>query len=322
MRRGPRVRKAKAAFAAWTRLLLLSSAATVMIVASAWAAWTRALPYVTDHDYFRLRSIRVSSDETRVSPQALAEIAGLYDDESLWDVDPEAIQQSLTDASWVRRASVSRHFPWQVSLTVARRHGVAAAVADGKAFLVDQGGVLFHEIEEASVPDLPYLTGWDSAPTHAERAGRLHSLLGVLEKASGRAIEVSELHMDEDGTVWLYATGIKASVRLGDPSRARTSLDRLALALSELGGLADRARMIDVDYRDRIVIRGADDKLPAMLTAQAEKALATREGDIDASDERAPRRAGPAGTAARESETVPGTNKNSTTEGGRTTRNG
>jgi cell division septal protein FtsQ len=285
MRRGPRARKARAAVAAWTGPLVRLSLAAVVLAWTCWAAYAHAVPYVARHDYFRLRSIRISSDETRVTPQALAEVAGLYDDESPWDVDPDRIRATLRDASWIKHAEVARHFPWQVSLSVSRRHAVAAAVATSKAYLVDEDGVLFHEIEQQSVADLPYLTGWDRAESHAEAAGRLRALLGVLDDASSRQVEVSELHMDDDGTVWLYGTTIKASVRLGDASRARIGLDRLAIALAELGPLADRARVIDTDYRDRIVIRGADDKLPAMLAAQTDKANAPQPaaGETEAS---------------------------------------
>ena len=274
MRSRPRVRKARAALAVWTRRLAVSLAAVALVATGAWAAWARVVPYVAGHDYFRLRTVRVSSDETRVAPQTLAEIAGLYDDASLWDVDPDAIRETLRDASWVRQASVSRHFPWQVNLSVTRRYAVAAAVATGEAFLVDREGVLFHEVEEAPLPDLPFLTGWDVAPTQAEKAARLRSLLGVLAEASSRRIEVSELHMDADDAVWLYEDGVKASVRLGSPERAAIGLERLEIALAELGPLADRARVIDTDYPGRIVIRGADDKLPALLAAYTEKALA------------------------------------------------
>lgn len=284
MRTSPRSRKAKATLSAWVRPLLVSVAALVLVATGAWAAWARVVPYVTHHDYFRLRAIRVSSDEPRVAPQTLAEIAGLYDDASLWDVDPAAIQESLRDASWVRRATVSRHFPWQVSLSVTRRHAVAAAVAEGKAFLVDRDGVLFHEVEETPVPDLPYLTGWDQAVGHSERAVRLRALLGVLDEAASRAVDVSELHMDDDGTVWLYATGVKASVRLGDATHAATGLDHLKIALAELGPFADRARLIDTDYPGRIVIRGADDKLPALMAAQAEKMAAVQNEKTAAAD--------------------------------------
>lgn len=294
MRTSPRARKARALLAAWTRRATVTAVAAVLVAVGAWVTWSEAIPYVTGHEYFRLRSIRISSDETRVAPQALAEIAGLYEDASLWQVDPAAIQDELKEASWVKQATVTRHFPWQVSLSVSRRHATAAAVSDGKAYLVDKDGVLFHEVEENSAPDLPYLTGWDTAEAHAERAARLRALLGVLDEAAGHSVDVSELHMDDDGTVWLYATGVKASVRVGKAGRAAAALDRLAVALKELGPLADRARLIDTDYPDRIVIRGADDKLPAMLAAQTERALAPqtekeaapREGTGDTSDAR------------------------------------
>lgn len=287
MRRGPRARKARAAVTAWVRPLITALSLSAVVATCAWAAWARVVPYVAHHDYFRLRAIRISSDETRVAPQTLAEIAGLYEDASLWDVDPDAIRRTLHDASWVRQARVSRHFPWQVSLAVSRRHGVAAAVASGKAYLVDKEGVLFREVEESSVPDLPYLTGWDEAPTHAESSARLRALLGVLDDAAGRSLDVSELHMDVDGTVWLYATGVKASVRLGDPARAGVGLDRLAIALAELGPVAERARVIDTDYPGRIVIRGVDDKLPTMLAAYSDRILAAREAAGQAIDAQA-----------------------------------
>jgi cell division septal protein FtsQ len=266
----PRVRKAKATVAGWSRPVAVFAVTAVATTGGALAAWSHLVPYITGNDYFRLRSIRISSDETRVTPQTLAEVAGLYDDESLWDIDPKAIRDTLREASWVHEANVARHFPWQVSLSVSKRHAVAAAIASGKSYLVDEDAVLFREVDQTSVPDLPYLTGWDSAPSHAEAAGRLRSLLGLLPEAARRKIEVSELHMDEDGSVWLYAVGVRASVRLGSVEKAPIGMDRLSIALKELGNLSERARLIDTDYRDRIVIRGADDKLPAMLAAETE----------------------------------------------------
>lgn len=284
MRNGPRTRKLRALAAVWTRRATRSAAVAVLVAVGAWAAWDEAVPYIVGHDYFRLRSVRISSDETRVAPQTLAEIAGLYEDASLWKVDPAAIESTLRDASWVKQATVTRHFPWQVSLSVSRRHAVAAAVIGGAAYLVDKDGVLFHEVDENSAPDLPYLTGWDEAEAHAEQAVRLHALLSVLGQAAIHNVDVSELHMDGDGTVWLYATGVKASVRIGQASRAADGFTRLQVALKELGPLADRARVIDTDYSDRIVIRGADDKLPAMLAAQTDKAHAPREATSETSD--------------------------------------
>jgi cell division septal protein FtsQ len=296
MRNGPRARKAKALVAVWTRRASLSAVASIFVALGLWAAWAKAVPFVTDHDYFRLRSIRISSDETRVAPQTLAEIAGLYEDSSLWDVDPQAIREELHSASWVREATVTRHFPWQVSLSVSRRQAAAAAVAGDRAFLVDREGVLFREVEEGSAHDLPYLTGWDAAESQAEKAARLRALLAVLGAASDRGVELSEVHMAEDGTVWIYAVGVKASVRIGAVERAATGLERLAIAVKELGPLADRARVIDTDYPDRIVIRGADDKLPAMLAAQTDKALAPRAAADETSDARG---GGPAAGEAR-----------------------
>ncbi|HYC54074.1 MAG TPA: cell division protein FtsQ/DivIB [Candidatus Binatia bacterium] len=272
MRLRPQVRKLKASLATWSRVALLALSTIVVLAAGTWTAVAHVVPYVTTNEYFRLRSVRIACDEPAVEPRALAEMAGLYDDTSLWQVDPAAIEGKLREQSWVHEAHVSRRFPWQVSMKVSRRRAVAAAVTDGRVYLVDRQGALFREVAGDAAPDLPYLSGWDQASVHAERAARLLTMLRALEKVLARSWDVSELHMDADGTLWLFAASLKASVRLGDVARVETALDNLRVAISELGPLADRARVIDVDYKDRIVIRGADDKLPALLAAQAERA--------------------------------------------------
>ncbi|HYB99634.1 MAG TPA: FtsQ-type POTRA domain-containing protein [Candidatus Limnocylindrales bacterium] len=272
MRLRPHVRKLKASLATGSRLVLLAVSVLVVLAGGTWTALAHVVPYVTTNDYFRLRSIRIACDEPAVEPKALAEMAGLYDDTTLWQIDPAQIEDRIREQSWVDEVRVARRFPWQVSLKVSRRRAVAAAVTDGHVYLVDRQGALFREVKGSAAPDLPYLSGWDQAAVHAERAARLLTMLRALEKVTARSYDVSELHMDGDGTLWLFAAGMKASVRLGDAAHVETALDLLRVALSELGPLADRARVIDVDYKDRIVIRGADDKLPALMAAQAERA--------------------------------------------------
>ena len=271
MRLRPQVRKLKASLATWSRMALLSVSFLVVLVASAWAAVSQVVPYVTTNDYFRLRSIRIASDEPAVEPKAIAELAGLYDDATLWQIDPAAIESRIREQSWVDDVRVSRRFPWQVSMKISRRRAVAAVVTEGSVYLVDGQGALFRRVSGDHAPDLPYLSGWDQAAVHAERAARLLTMLRALEKVAARSWEVSELHMDADGTLWMFTSTLKASVRLGDVAHVETALDHLRVAISELGQLADRARVIDVDYKDRIVIRGADDKLPGLLAAAAER---------------------------------------------------
>lgn len=276
MKRRLGARRTRAFLAVAFRAGAVAAAASLAVVLGAWAALAHVAPYVRDHDYFRLRSIRIACDEPRVEPRTVAELAGLYDGVRLWDIDPARIAGSLGDQSWVRSAEVSRRFPWHVSVEVSRRRAAAATVAEGEVYLVDDDGVLFREFAAAPIADLPYLTGWDEAPVQAERAARLRSLLAVEDVAAARGVAVSELHIDVDGTVWLYGATAKAAVRLGPAASAEAAFDRLAVALNELGPLADRARLIDVDYPDRIVVRGADDKLPALMLARSERPSAPR----------------------------------------------
>jgi len=271
MRLRPQFRRLRSTLSAGGRIVAMAAIVVIAAGTAAWAAWTRVVPFVESHEYFRLRSIRVACDNPAVQADSLAEMGGLYDDSSLWQIDPPAVERKLLEQSWVRRAHVARSFPWKVSLDVARRRAVAATVAESKVYLVDANGVLFQEIQPERAPDLAYLTGWEDASTQAERASRLRALLGVLEQAERRSYHASELHMDDGGVVWMFPVDMRASVRLGVPSRAPAALDRLGIALKELAPVAEQIRSIDADYNDRIVVRGADEKFPALVTARLDR---------------------------------------------------
>lgn|GEM_PF-1294578 len=240
--------------------------------ATAWATWAHVIPFVAGHEYFRLRSVRVACDNPSVQAGSLAELGGLYDDTSLWQIDPPAVEQRLGELSWVRQASVSRSFPWKVSVDVARRRAVAATVSREKVYLVDADGVLFQEVQPERAPDLAYLTGWDASEAQSERARRLRALMSVLEEAGRRSYRVSELHMDADAVIWMFTADMKAAIRLGTASRSSAAFERLAVALRELAPVVDELRSIDADYNDRVVVRGTDDKFPALVTARLDRA--------------------------------------------------
>lgn len=271
MRLRPHARRFRAFLATGGRIVALAAVVLLAAGTVTWAAWTRVVPFVASHEYFRLRSIRVACDNPAVAADSLAEMGGLYDDSSLWDIDPPTVEQQLLQQSWVRHVHVARSFPWKVSVDVARRRAVAATIADGKVYLVDDNGALFQEVEPERTPDLTYLTGWEDAATQAERASRLRALLAILSETGRRSYKLSELHMDDGGVLWMFPTDLRASVRLGTPSRAPAALDRLAIALKELAPVADQIRSVDADYNDRVVVRGADEKFPALVTARLDR---------------------------------------------------
>ncbi len=274
MRLKPQFRRLKAFLAAGGRVVAVAAGLLLAAGTVSWAAWAHVIPFVAGHEYFRLRSIRVACDNPSVQASALAELGGLYDGSSLWQIDPPAVEQRLREQSWVRQASVSRSFPWKVSVDVARRHAVAATISRNKVYLVDDDGVLFQEVEPERAPDLAYLTGWEDAPAQAERASRLRALLAVLAEANRRSYRVSELHMDADAVVWMFPADMKASVRLGSAWGVSAAFERLGFALKELAPVVDQLRSIDADYNDRVVVRGADDKFPALVTARVDRPAA------------------------------------------------
>lgn len=245
-----------------------------------------AVPFVTHHDYFRLRTVRVSCDDPTVSPRALASVAGLWHDSTVWQVDPEAARKSIETVPWVEKASVVRHFPWQVTVEVSRRKAVAATLAGDGVFLVDASGAVFREPGEERAPDLPFVRGWNRSALRGERIERLRTLMGVVQDATAAGYTVSEVLVDDQGDYWFYPEEPRVAVALGRNPRSESYFERLSVALEALEGNLGLAREIDVAAPRGVVVRtespAASQALAARLAGVT--AAGSADGKQEASD--------------------------------------
>jgi len=219
------------------------------------AGYFRVWPAIVSHPYFNLESIRVRCDTDAVGPEKLAARAGLYAGTSLWELDTTAAEEALEQPTWVRDATVRRHFPDRVIVQVEEREPVAATPTAGGLFLIDESGVVFTPEGRREHPDVPYLTGWQGAGDEAERAMRLRMLLRIARAAEDAGIEVSQVDVDADEVYWLFPERRRVSVRLGEGEEAERKLPRLRAALARLPQAGVAVTEIDASYRDRVVLR-------------------------------------------------------------------
>ena len=75
-----------------------------------------------------------------------------------------------------------------MTMAVTTAEVAATPTADGP-YLIDADGVLFREEGDRSHPDLPYVTGWDRAPSRGERIGRLRTALAAVVAAEAEGID-------------------------------------------------------------------------------------------------------------------------------------
>ncbi len=246
----------------------LSAALVATAVATVCAVYVYVFPFVLEHSYFRLRTIKVACDTRAVSPQTLAFRAGLHDRMTLWDVETEQAEAALEEAAWVREARVRRRFPAHVSVWVSGRVPVAATITEEGPFLVDAEGVVFREEDGRGFPDLPYLTGWLEARSRGERIARLRRMMALLEAAQDRGYAVSQIDVDAAGAYRLFPETPRVSVELGVDPEPEVALGRLDTVLAQLVGATDAVGGIDLAFNDRVVVTAAEGGLPTLLTAQ------------------------------------------------------
>ncbi len=268
------LRWTKSDFLPRLRVPLIGVFAVASLAAAAYAGSTVIWPAIVSHPYFRLRSVKVVCDSRGVEPVVLASRAGLYDGTSLWQIDGGHAERAIEEAGWVRSARIERRFPTEVRLEVLRRRPIAATVADGGVFLVDEEGVVFREEGKPSYPDLPYLTGWNLVPDRGERIERLSTeiaLLRTLEAPAG--YRVSQIDVTADGVYSLYLDGLQVPIRLGLRPQAERVARRLGLLLPALPAGGTDLREVDLSYRDRAVVRVTRGRVGNVLSALASKEL-------------------------------------------------
>lgn len=251
----PLLRKFKSDVAQSLRAFFLGGAAlascAVVVYGAAFTVW----PAIVDHPYFRLSSVRVRCDNSALGAREIAERAGLYAGESLWQVDIAKAVAALEAPTWVEKATVVRRFPSRVSVEVKERKPVAAAPAPNGPYFVDASGIVYRPIGPREYPDVPYLTGWQAAADDTVRVTRLRTLLELARGAEERGIRLSQVDVDRNGDFWLYPDGRHMPIKLGKEVAADTVFARLRTALARIPEASTAVREIDASYPDRVVLR-------------------------------------------------------------------
>jgi cell division septal protein FtsQ len=278
MRLRPFLRRFRADFFIVARFVAATGVVTGLLVGAAWGGYTQVWPAMVSHSYFRLRSVKVFCDSPAEQPTALAARAGLYDGTSLWDIDPGAARRGLASVPWVRDARIFRLFPDQVAVEVFRRDPVALTVVEGTTYMIDREGVVYREGDQAPNLDLPLLTGWNDAAEQADRVARLRAEMGLAQAIERAGVSISQVHVDADGTFWVYPDGRQVRVALGLEPKAQLAARRLSALWSTLP-MSEDLREIDLSYPDRVVLRTAAGRVRGVISAM----VGAREGAVEVS---------------------------------------
>jgi cell division protein FtsQ len=190
-------------------------------------------------------------------------IAGLAVGRNVFEVGPDEARQRLERDPWIESASVARRLPSTFRIEISEQKPVALLALD-KLYLVGEDGEAFKPLESGDPADFPIITGIAPEDVQRDKQGSASLLVGAVAllhdyRDAGllRQQPVSEIHVEQDGSLSLYVGGESTYVRLGK-APFRTKLRRLREVLTELASKRTRAAYVYLDNErrsDRVTVR-------------------------------------------------------------------
>jgi cell division protein FtsQ len=231
-------------------LVLPSVLALSLLGGAAWATWK----YGVQGDLLRIREIRFTG-LAQLSPSDLAGLSPIQPGDHLLLSDLDALALSVKRNPWVASVSL-RRLPWEraVEVTVTERRA-AALVELGGLYLADRRGLVFKRAAPGDGLDLPVVTGLtreEHQQRREETERRIEAAVGLLDRwreaGLDRRLAVSELHLDPDLGVLVYAGEDGMEIRLGQGDLP-AKLERLGRVLSALEADGRKAEVLLLDNR-------------------------------------------------------------------------
>jgi cell division protein FtsQ len=191
---------------------------------------------------FRADDIKVVGAE-RLAPRRVLRLAGLNATTNVVHFDPNRAERRLEGSPWIARATVNRHLPDRIEITVVERIPVArwSDPSTNRTMLVTDGGTLAPGSARARLPALVDWLGTSllSADDRALAAGALAELPPAVRS------DVAQAALGPDGRLLL---GLRdgPTVNYGAASETTGKADALAAVLAWAGRTGSTLGSIDV----------------------------------------------------------------------------
>jgi cell division protein FtsQ len=221
-----------------------AAAAAIWLASAGWRALLKA-------PEFALSRVEVVGNQ-RLSSDEVRQAADLRPGTSLFRLDLDRATRALAESSWIRRASLARHWPSVVAITLEERRPAAFVDLGGRLYVADDRGEVFKRASPQDGLDLPLLSGLSRSRFVSDRSAVQQQILSALTLLSDLGPagqrEASEVHRDDELGMTLYLGPEALAVHLGD-SDFEGKLDRFARARSELDRRHLKVSSISLDDR-------------------------------------------------------------------------
>lgn len=206
-----------------------------------------------NHAYFSVREIKVRGGE-KVAGDEIVAMAGLSHGMGIWKIEPVLIENRVEKHPWVRRAVVRREFPHRVVIEVEERVPKAIMVV-GRLYYVDRDGVVFKDVGDGEMVDLPLLTGLKQEDLVAQAQSprsKIQEALRLGDLAASASLALSEIHFLPGDGVVLYPVEFPVALHMGWGDW-EGKLDRLERVLALWKGKEKRLAALNLSFSDQVV---------------------------------------------------------------------
>ncbi len=223
---------------------------------------------------FSLDTIDVSGN-IAVGKEEIITVSGLERGRNIWSADLEETERRLMLDRRFERVALSRRPPGTVVVRVQEREPIAFVQLD-RLYGVSERGELIPLTTANGLPDLPVITvdatSYRHAPDAAESRERSFEtlrdamrgspeiaralyLMRVLRTMSpGMYDELSEIHVSSPDDPIAYMVEGGLAIRFGTGNYPR-KIEMLRRTVEELEANAIRTRLIDLRFKDQVIVR-------------------------------------------------------------------
>ena len=221
-----------------------------------------AYDVVTQSDYFNIRVITIEGVH-RLSKQEITDNARLQKGMNLFSANLPLIKKRLENHPWIAEVELKLAPPDSIKIGIKEHRAVAFINLD-RMYVLNQNGVIFKEKSVVDLLKLPVIRGLTFSDVHVP--GRPHSrpfqaIMEVLSmgKKLGAVLpneKISEIHVDREVGVTLYASKSRMAIHLGYSDYPQ-KYARLKKVLSHLHRRKEYSRVefIDLNNKKRIVMK-------------------------------------------------------------------
>lgn len=251
-----------------TGLLVSGVAAGLAIGGLALSEWTKT------SQAFNLHAIDVAGNRL-VGKEDIITVSGLERGRNIWSADLAETERRLMLARRFEQVSVTRRLPGTIVVRVEELQPIAFVQLD-RLYGVSERGELIPLTPGNGLPDLPVITvdasryQWatgaaasrdrsfetlrDAMRVNPEMARALYLMRVLRTMSPGMYDELSEIHVSSPDDPIAYMVEGGLAIRFGTGHYPR-KIEMLRRTVEELEANAIRTRLIDLRFKDQVIVR-------------------------------------------------------------------